>query len=39
MGFSKGNLLAINPGKNAHGILDDSHVIWRSSRNVSLKPA
>jgi outer membrane protein assembly factor BamB len=39
MGFSKGNLLAIKPGENAHGILDDSHIVWRSSRNVSLKPS
>jgi outer membrane protein assembly factor BamB len=39
MGFSKGTLLAIKPGANAHGVLDESHIVWRSSRNVSLKPS
>jgi outer membrane protein assembly factor BamB len=39
MGFSKGNLLAIKPGEITHGILDESHVLWSSSRNVSLKPS
>jgi outer membrane protein assembly factor BamB len=39
MGFSKGNLLAVKPGPNAKGVLDESHIAWQSSRNVSLKPS
>jgi outer membrane protein assembly factor BamB len=38
MGFSKGTLLAIKPGK-LRGLLDDSNIVWRSARNVSLKPS
>jgi outer membrane protein assembly factor BamB len=38
MGFSKGTLLAVKPGK-LRGLLDDSNIVWRSARNVSLKPS
>ena len=38
MGFSNGQLLAVKPGK-MRGVLDDSHIVWRSARNVSLKPS
>ena len=39
MGFSKGVLLAVKPGANATGVLDDSKIAWKSTRNVSLKPS
>ncbi len=37
MGFSKGHLLAVRPGAGT-GLLDESHIAWRGSRNVALKP-
>lgn len=38
MGFSKGQLLAVKPGK-MRGVLDESNIVWRGARNVSLKPS
>lgn len=38
MGFSRGQLLAVKPGTSS-GTLDESHVVWRGTRNVSLKPS
>jgi outer membrane protein assembly factor BamB len=36
-GFSNGILLAIRP--NGEGLLDDSHIAWRRTRSVPLKPS
>ena len=35
-GFSKADFWAIRP--DGHGDVTDTHVVWRQSRNVSLKP-
>jgi outer membrane protein assembly factor BamB len=38
MGFSRGQLLAIKPGK-LRGVLEETNVVWRGARNVALKPS
>lgn len=37
MGFSKGELIAFRPG--GKGVVEDSQIAWRSSRNVPTKPS